>query len=110
MEWMVDIHGHIPVTRACGTTIIMGVPVGAHSEVLDWHSSGWPFDRTRVVPLSHCPVTQGPLAVGGGGNAQPAMLYTLLISTLGAPPRVTRGFGVIGVAEPPCEHITVAPT
>lgn len=30
--------------------------------------------------------------------------------TVGCPLTVTRGFGTVGVAWPPCEHITVAPT
>jgi hypothetical protein len=52
--------------------IINGVPVGAHVDVLDCTTSDWPLDVTRVVPLSHCPETQGPFAPGGGGNVQPA--------------------------------------
>jgi len=49
-----------------------GVPVGAQIEVLLCTTSGCPLDNTRVVPLSHCPVTQGPLAAVGGGKVQPA--------------------------------------
>jgi hypothetical protein len=90
--------------------MIIGVPVGAHTDVLDWHNRGCPFDNTRVVPVIQVPVTQGPFAAGGGGNAQPAIAYTEVTSTLGAPPRSTRGFGTVGVACPPCEHVTVAPT
>ncbi len=88
----------------------MGVPVGAQIEVLLWTSRGWPFDVTLVVPLSHCPVTHGPLAAGGGGRTQPAITYGEVISTLGAPPSVTRGFGTVGVACPVCEQRTCAPT
>jgi hypothetical protein len=48
-----------------------GVPVGAQIAWLLCATNGWPLERTRVVPVIHCAVTQGPLAVGGGGNAHP---------------------------------------
>jgi hypothetical protein len=52
--------------------IMSGVPVGAQMEELDCTTSGWPFARTRVDPVSHVAVTQGPLAAMGGGSVQPA--------------------------------------
>ena len=63
---------HIALTLVWVATIISGVPVGAHTACELNTSSGWPLDNTRVLPLTHCAVTQGPLAVGGGGKVQPA--------------------------------------
>jgi hypothetical protein len=76
------------------------VPLGVHRDVLDCTTSGCPFESTRVVPVSHCAETQGPLPEGGGGNEQPATMYEQLSATLGAPPSVTREFGEVGVACP----------
>jgi len=59
-------------TRFCVTVIISGVPVGAHSDELDCTTSGCPLERTRVVPASQVADVQGPFAVLGGGNVQPA--------------------------------------
>jgi hypothetical protein len=53
-------------------TTTSGVPVGAQMAWLLCTSNGCPFEKTRVVPVIHCAVTQGPLAAEGGGNAQPA--------------------------------------
>lgn len=97
-------------TRACVTAMINGVPVGAHTEVLLCTTSGCPFEVTRVVPLVHCAVAHGPLAVGGGGRAQPATTYGAVINTVGWPLTNTRGLGAVGCAWPACEHKTVAPT
>ena len=49
-----------------------GVPVGAQMAWLSSSSTGCPFDVTRVAAVTHCAVTHGPLAAGGGGSAQPA--------------------------------------
>ncbi|MEZ4769133.1 MAG: hypothetical protein R2844_12005 [Caldilineales bacterium] len=49
-----------------------GVPVGVQTAGLSASSSGMPIDRTRSEPARNWAVTQGPLATGGGGNAQPA--------------------------------------
>ena len=87
-----------------------GVPVGAQVAWLSNNSNGCPFEVMRVAALVHCAVTQGPLAVGGGGNAQPATVYGAVIVTVGWPLTVTREFGVVGVACPPCEQSTCAPT
>jgi hypothetical protein len=87
----------------------IGVPVGAQTDELLCTTSGCPSESTRVVPESHWPVTQGPFAVGGGGNAQPAMTQGEEMSTLGAPLSMTRGLGTVGVACPPWEHSTCAP-
>jgi hypothetical protein len=54
--------------------MIKGVPVGAQIAWLLRTASSWPFDVTRVVPVNHCAVTQGPFAVGGGGSVQPAIM------------------------------------
>lgn len=87
-----------------------GVPLGAQIAWLLNTTKGCPFEVTRVEPTSHWAVTQGPLAAGGGGRAQPATTYGAAIVTVGWPLTVTRGFGAVGCACPPCEHSTVAPT
>lgn len=98
------------LTRGCVTMISSGVPVGAHTDVLLCTINGCPLDNTLRVPLSHWPVIHGPLAAGGGGNAQPATTYGVVITTVGWPLTVTRGFGTVGVACPAWEHRTCAPT
>ncbi len=90
--------------------MINGVPVGAQVAMLLCTTNGCPFDSTRVVPLLHIAVTQGPLPLGGGGSAQPATTYGGVINTEGMPLNNTRGFGAVACACPPCEHKTVAPT
>jgi hypothetical protein len=62
----------MPVTRGCVCTISSGVPVGAQIAWLSKSTTGCPVAKTQVAPLTHCALTHGPLAVGGGGNAQPA--------------------------------------
>jgi hypothetical protein len=98
------------LTRGCVTMINSGVPVGAQIAWLLCTSNGCPLESTRVVPLNHCAVTQGPLAAGGGGNAQPATTYGAVINTVGCPLTVTRGLGTVGCACPACEQRTCAPT
>jgi hypothetical protein len=43
-------------------------------------------------------------------NGQPATAYGAVITAVGWPLTSTRGFGAVGVAEPPCAQSTVAPT
>jgi len=62
---------------------ISRVPVGTHIAWLSSSSNGWPFDVTRVAAVMNCALTQGPLAAGGGGKAQPAITYGLVIATVG---------------------------
>jgi hypothetical protein len=81
--------------------MINGVPVGAQIAWLDTNRSGCPLDVTRTEPVVNCPVTQGPLPFGGGGNAQPATMYGVVISTVGWPLTVTLGLGTVGWATPP---------
>jgi len=95
------------MTRNCVTVGMRGVPVGAQIAWLSISSTGIPFDKTRVAPLTHCAVTQGPPA--GGGNVQPAMTYGAGSVTMGWPLTNTRGFGAVGCACPACEQSTVAP-
>jgi hypothetical protein len=52
--------------------MVMGVPVGAHTEALDCSTSGCPPASTRVLPTNPWPVMQGPLPAVGGGMEQPA--------------------------------------
>ncbi len=53
-----------------------GVPVGTHSTGF-WNStSGMPLENTLVLKVTMAE-TQGPLAVGGGGNVHPAMTQGL---------------------------------
>jgi hypothetical protein len=84
--------------------------VGAQMAWLSSKSSGTPFDKTRVAEVTHCAVTQGPLAAGGGGSVQPATTYGLARVTVGWPLTITRGLGTVGCACPACEQRTVAPT
>ena len=42
------------------------------------------------------PVTHGPFATGGGGYAQPAMVYGDEIVTIGWPETKTVGTGTVG--------------
>jgi len=51
-----------------------GVPVGAQVEVEEATSSGIPPASTRVEPLVHWQVMQGPLPAVGGGIVQPATI------------------------------------
>src|SRR5262249_19389169 len=82
---------YIAVTRVCVTVISSGVPDGAQIAWLSSSTSGWPFDVTRVDPVTHCAVTHGPLPPGGGGSAHPATTYGAVIVTVGWPLTVTRG-------------------
>src|SRR5260370_37275376 len=104
------IGPQIAVARVCVAAMMSGVPVGAPTAMLLRITNGWPLDVTRTEPTVHCPVTQGPFAAGGGGNAQPATTYGAAIVTVGCPMTVTRGFGTVGCACPPGDHRTVAPT
>jgi hypothetical protein len=45
----------------------------------------------------------------GGTNAHPATEYGAAIVAIGIPEAMTRGLGAVGIACPPCEHITTAP-
>jgi hypothetical protein len=63
--------------------MINGVPVGAQIAWLLCTTSGWPLDKTRVVPVSHCALTHGPFAAVGGGSVQPAIMYGDVINTVG---------------------------
>ena len=101
---------HIPLARTCVARVSNGVPVGAQMAWLSSKSSGTPLDKTRVAEVTHCAVTQGPLAAGGGGSAQPAMTYGFARVTVGWPLTITRGLGTVGCACPACEQRTVAPT
>ena len=72
-------------------------------------ATGCPIEVTLIAPTTHCAVTQGPLP-GGGTKAHPATTYGAAIVAIGMPVTVTRGLGAVGVACPPCEQRTVAPT
>jgi hypothetical protein len=85
-----------------------GVPVGTQVATPVNNSSGWPLEVTRVAPTVHCAVTQGPGE--GGTNGQPATVQGPDNVTEGAPDSSRFGFGTVGIAWPPCEHVTVAPT
>ena len=47
---------------------------------------------TRVAPIRNCAVTHGPLPAGGGGNAQPATVYTVVSVTICCPPTFTTAY------------------
>src|SRR5262245_33841720 len=59
--------------------------------------------------MMNCAVTHGPLPAGGGGNVQPATVYSVGSVMIGCPPTFTRGLGTVGCAWPACAHSTVAP-
>jgi hypothetical protein len=75
-------------------------------------STGRPIEVTRseAVGGSHSATTQGPLATGGGGNAQPATVHGAPTVMIGMPMTVTRGFGTVGSTMPPWAHCTNAPS
>jgi hypothetical protein len=73
---------HIALTRVWVTAMINGVPVGAQIAWLLCTTSGSPLDVTRVVPVIHCPLTHGPLAMGCDGSEQPTTTYGVLSSTV----------------------------
>jgi hypothetical protein len=85
---------------------MIGVPVGAQIAWLSCSSSGIPLLLTRIDPTINWAVTHGPLPAIGGGKAQPATTQGATCSTVGCPITVTRGFGAVGCALPPCEHNT----
>src|SRR5262252_1854621 len=101
---------HIANTLGCVTATISGVPVGTQMAWLSINSTGMPFDKTRVDPMTNCAVTHGPFAAIGGGSGQPAITYGVGRFTIGCPLTRTRGFGAVGVACPPWAQSTVAPT
>jgi hypothetical protein len=88
------------VARVWVATMIRGVPVGVQIAWLLCTTSGWPFDMTRVVPVSHCAETQGPLPAVGGGKVQPATTNGAVVRTVGWPLTLTRGFGAVACAWP----------
>jgi hypothetical protein len=70
------------------------VPVGAQTAWLSCKSTGNPLEVTRTALVTHCAVTQGPLA--GGTNGQPATTYGAAFITMGWPLKVTRGLVTVG--------------
>jgi hypothetical protein len=71
-------------------------------------ATGCPCEKTCTAPTTHCAVTHGPLPAGGT-NAQPATAQGAAIVAIGIPDTSTHGLGTVGMACPPCAHITVAP-
>jgi hypothetical protein len=65
---------YIPVTHRCVTPISSGIPVGVQMAWLSRNNTGIPFAVTRRAAVTHWAVTHGPLAAGGGGNVQPAIV------------------------------------
>jgi hypothetical protein len=100
---------YVPVTRVWVTKGSKGVPVGEQMAWLSSSNTGTPLAKTRVAEVTYWPVTQGPLAAGGGGSVHPITPKGLVNGTIGWPPTNTRGFGVVGVACPAWAHFTVAP-
>jgi hypothetical protein len=96
------------MARVCASTGRSGVPVGMQIDTPLMITTGCPIEVTRTAPTTHCPVTHGPLPAGGT-KAHPATAYGAAMVVIGVPETVTRGLGAVGVAWPPCEHITTAP-
>ena len=74
-------------------------------------SKGCPPDFTRRVMVGGKNVAEmhgvGPGPAGGGTTiAQPDTINGGLLIGTGVPIILTRGLGVIGLAGPPCIHIT----
>jgi hypothetical protein len=86
-----------------------GVPVGAQVEVEEASRSGIPPASTRVDPLVHWQVTQGPLPAFGGGMVQPATVHGAPSVVTGWPETMTRGMTTLAVTWPAWAHITVQP-
>ncbi len=82
------------------------VPELAQMAWLSCNSKGCPLDVILVAAVVHWAVTQGPLAPGGGGNVQPAMVYGLDKTTVGCPETRTRVLTAVGWATPACMHWT----
>jgi hypothetical protein len=79
--------------------------------MLVWQSKGWPIDFTLTVIVGGRNVAVmhgvGPGPAGGGtAIAQPAIIKGAEAIGTGVPLSFTRGFGEVGVACPPCMHIT----
>ena len=95
--------GHFAMTRIWVRLTITGVPVGVQMAWLLCTSTGMPIDVTRsdAVKGSHSATTQGPLAIGGGGNAQPATVHGAPAVIIGMPITNTRGLGTVAWTMPP---------
>jgi hypothetical protein len=79
--------------------------------MLVWHNNGCPIDFTRTVKVGGKKVAEmqgvGPGPAGGGtAMAHPAIMKGGADMGTGVPPSLTRGFGVIGLACPPCAQVT----
>jgi hypothetical protein len=88
-------------------TGISVTPPGAVIATPDCTTKGCPFDKTRMVPTTHCPVTHGGTALGTPGH--PAIVHGAAMVAVGMPLTSTRALGAAGIACPPCRHITTAP-
>jgi hypothetical protein len=86
----------MPMTRTWVTDGMRGVPVGAQIAWLSISKTGCPIASTRVAEVMNCAATHGPLAAGGGGNAQPATTHGPGKVTTGCPLTSTRGIGTVG--------------
>jgi hypothetical protein len=78
-----------------------------HIAVLLNTSKGCPNEVTRVLPVVHCAITHGGKVDGMPG--QPITLHGSGSRQLGMPLSITLGLGTVGMAWPPCVHMTVAP-
>jgi hypothetical protein len=109
---------HIPVTRVCPAKLtgIKGSG-GAGGTFMDGPvmlaavSSGWPIDLTRTVMVGGRKVAEtqgvGPGPAGGGTTiAQPTTIKGAEDIGTGVPMILTRGFGAVGWACPPCIQVT----
>jgi hypothetical protein len=99
---------HIAVTLPDGPATTSGVPLGRLLPAPVEMTRGWPFEVTRVVPVTHMAAMHG--GSGGGTSGQPATTHCAFSSTVGVPPTVTLGLGDVAIACPPWLHMTVAPT
>src|SRR6185503_11035957 len=87
--------------------VVMAGPVA-----LVWHSSPCPIDLTRRVRVGGRNMAEmqgvGPGPAGGGmANGQPATVKGGADIGTGAPMILTLGLGAVGMAVPPCAHVTL---
>ena len=79
-------------------------------DTLSVSSSGCWLARTRTLPVSQCPLAQGPFPPGGGAIGQSATSHIPGIGTTGMPLTSTRGSTRCGIATPWWVQATLAPT
>src|SRR5690606_21825810 len=102
-------NNYMPVTRACVTVIMSGVPLGVQIAWLSNSKTGIPLEVIRLAAVTHCAVIHGKGLPPGVVKGQPAIVYGIGCNTIGCLLTKTLGLGEVGCACPECAHSTVAP-